>query len=518
MNEEYRTQCNVPVEIEFELIGSDSDDIEVSVDFSDPSGAQLAVPAFWAGGDTWKVRYASPLVGDHWFSGPRLSGRLQVEPYEGENGLFLHGPLRATSDRRHLEHADGTPFFWLGDTWWMGLTNRLHWPHEFKRLAEDRVEKGFNVVQIVAGLYPDMGAFDPRGANEAGFPWEADYARIRPEYFDEADRRLKHLVECGLTPCILGAWGYYLPWMGVEKMKRHWRYLIARYASWPVVWCAAGEANMPWYLAEGFPYDDREQVHGWTEVLRHIRSTDPFRRLSTIHPATLNGNSARHATDDESLLDFDMLQTPHGQAGAVPVTVKAVWESFAASPRMPVINGEAAYEMLFDSLPTRWTRTMCWLCLMNGAAGHTYGANGIWQCNRREQPHGASPTGRSWGEIPWDDAMKLPGSSQMAEGKRFLETFDWTRLEPHPEWACYEDGSEGVQAAGVGGVRLVYAVDPLPVVVKGLEPGHSYSAQYQDPAFEAFYPDPVVEVDRSGNWICPPPPGAEEDWLLVVKE
>jgi len=40
----------------------------------------------------------------------------------------------------------------------------------------------------VLGLDP----FDPRGANEAGFPWEKDYARIRPEYFDAADQRRDH--------------------------------------------------------------------------------------------------------------------------------------------------------------------------------------------------------------------------------------------------------------------------------------------------------------------------------------
>ena len=86
-------------------------------------------------------------------------------------------------------------------------------------------------VQIVAGLYPDMHPFDPRGANEAGFPWEKDYTRIRPEYFDAADARLQHLVDQGLTPCIVGAWGYYMPWMGVEKLNAHWRYLIARYGA-----------------------------------------------------------------------------------------------------------------------------------------------------------------------------------------------------------------------------------------------------------------------------------------------
>ena len=63
------------------------------------------------------------------------------------------------------------------------------------------------------------------GANEAGYPWEADYARINPAYFDAADLRIRYLVESGLTPCIVACWGYFLPIMGIPKIKKHWRYL-----------------------------------------------------------------------------------------------------------------------------------------------------------------------------------------------------------------------------------------------------------------------------------------------------
>jgi Protein of unknown function (DUF4038) len=227
---------------------------------------------------------------------------VEVRAYSGHNPLYLHGPLQVAPDKRYLEYADHTPFFWLGDTWWMGLCHRLHWPDEFQQLAADRKAKGFNVIQIVAGLYPDMPPFDPRGANEAGFPWETNYSRIRPQYFDAADKRLGYLVEQGFTPCIVGAWGYFMPWMGVHKMEMHWRYIIARYGAWPVVWCAAGEANLPWYLAKGFPYDDRQQVHDWTQVMRYIRETDPFRRPLTVHPTAINAYTARHATDDPGLL------------------------------------------------------------------------------------------------------------------------------------------------------------------------------------------------------------------------
>ncbi|GEM_PF-548504 len=444
-------ETNVPCEIVFtaqRLHADPFQSVVLDVVFTDPTGQSRRVPAFWAGGPVWKVRYASPLPGRHrWHSICNtaedaglhaVEGSVEVRRYRGTNPLFQHGPVRVATDKRHFEYADGRPFFWLGDTWWMGLSQRLHWPDEFAELTADRKTKGFNVVQIVAGLYPDMFPFDPRGANEAGFPWAADYTAIRPEYFDMADRRLQYLVDQGITPCLVGAWGYFLPWMGTAKMEAHWRYLIARYGSWPVVWCAAGEANLPWYLAPGFPYDDRKQAQGWTDVLRFIRATDPFRRPLTIHPTAINFYTARHATDDPNLLDFDMLQTPHGQREAVPVTIGAVRASVAAAPAMPVIDGEASYERLMDSLPTEWTRAMFWICLMNGAKGHTYGANGIWQLNRKGQPHGASPHGGSYGVIAWDDAMHLPGSAQVGYGRRFFESLPWTQLEPMPNTVSWE--------------------------------------------------------------------------------
>ncbi len=451
---------NVPVEIELRSTTVHSDpfnDLVVDAVFRNSRGVEQKVPAFWAGGDRWKVRFASPKpgtysyeticsdLGDRGLNGVR--GEVTVQPNTGSNPLFLHGGLRVSRDKRHLEHLDGEPFFWLGDTWWMGLAERLHWPDEFQRLTEDRVKKGFNVVQIVAGLYPDMFPFDKRGANEAGFPWEAEYARIRPEYFDRADIRIRYLIEKGITPCIVGAWGYFLPWMGVDRMKKHWRYLIARYGSYPVVWCAAGEANLPWYLAKGFPYDDREQVKGWTEVLRSIRATDSFHRLLTIHPTAINQYTSRHATDDAGLLDFDLLQTPHGRMEAAQVTVEAVQHSIKATPKMPVIDGEAAYEMLSDSLPTEWTRAMFWICMMNGAAGHTYGANGIWQNNRPDDPHGRSPNGPGYGRITSQEAMNLPGSQQIAMGMKFLKQFPWRKLEPLRGGASYSNSSRASLAS-----------------------------------------------------------------------
>ena len=74
----------------------------------------------------------------------------------------------------------------------MGLCKRLHWPDDFRALAADRVAKGFTVIQIVAGLYPDMPAFDARGIERGrATPGRPSTARINPAYFDMADLRMR---------------------------------------------------------------------------------------------------------------------------------------------------------------------------------------------------------------------------------------------------------------------------------------------------------------------------------------
>lgn len=425
---------------------------EVQLDFvvMTPDHQTLRVPGFWAGGRNWRGRYSSATLGVHRFrtecSDPSdaglqgAEGSVEVTSYWGDNPLFLRGGLRVAADHRHFAYADGTPFFWLGDTWWMGLCARLKWPEDFQTLAADRKAKGFNVIQIVAGLYPDMPAFDERGANEAGFPWEQHYRRIRPEYFDAADRRIFYLVEQGFVPCVIGAWGYHLPWLGADKMKQNSRYLIARWGALPVVWCAAGEGTMPFYLSKNPAAESALQKREWTEVIRSIHATDPFHRLVTIHPPS----RARDAVTDARVLDFDMHQSGHGDPAFRHAALAL--GAYRSEPIMPVISGEARYEALeigrkldaSDARQAFWAHVIC-----SGCAGHTYGANGIWQVNRRDRPYGASPGGNNWGTTPWDDAMRLPGSSQLAAAKRLLESIAWYKLEPHPEWVAWSAPESG---------------------------------------------------------------------------
>ncbi|MEO6034724.1 MAG: DUF5060 domain-containing protein, partial [Verrucomicrobiota bacterium] len=160
-----KTEANVMVEMTFKSSRSYADpfnEVTLDVIFKDPKGQEFRVPAFWAGTNLWKVRYASPEVGTHRYRSScseakdkgleARTGKVEVKPYTGQNPLYLHGPIKVSANRRYMEHLDGKPFFWLGDTWWIGLSQRLHWPEDVQTLTQDRKQKGFNVIQLVAGL------------------------------------------------------------------------------------------------------------------------------------------------------------------------------------------------------------------------------------------------------------------------------------------------------------------------------------------------------------------------------
>jgi len=506
-------------------------EVELDVLVAHSDGGSWRVPAYWAGNQEWRIRFAPPRVGSYEVmtvcsdkGNAALNGQtgsIDASAYPGGNPLLRHGSLRVSPTKRTLEYADKTPFFWLGDTWWMGLCGRLSWPGDFQLLTADRVRKGFTVIQIVAGLYPDMPPFDERGSNEAGFPWEEDYARINPSYFDMADLRIQWLVRSGLLPCIVGCWGYHLPMLGIAKMKQHWRNLIARWGAYPVVWCLAGEAVMPYYLSEDKETDRNRQLAGWTELGRYVRETDPCHRLVAIHPTEIG----RDQVEDDAVLDFNMLQTGHSGCASVSNTVAKVVAERDRKPEMPIVVAEVNYDGIIHGTQAEVQRLTFWTAMLSGAAGYTYGANGLWQVNTREKPYGPSPHGANWGTTPWEDACRLPGSEQVAIGRRLLERYEWWTFEPHQEWVRPQGGAADVNApfaAGIPGkIRVIYFYSPScpwssDLIVEAIEPDTRYRAFFYDPRNGEEHDLGRVNPEPDGRWRIPVQPTLE-DWVLVME-
>ena len=513
-------------------------EVELDVVFTHSTGKSWKVPAYWAGGQEWRIRFAPPLAGGYEVvsicsdrTNQELHGvahQLQVTEYNGENKLLKHGGLRITSSQRRFEYEDGTPFFWLGDTWWMSLCKRLSWPEEFQLLTADRKAKGFSVIQIVAGLYPDMPSFDERGANEAGFPWEKDFARINPAYFDAADLRIQWLIRSEMAPCIVGSWGYHLPEMTVPKMKQHWRNLVARWGSYPVIWCLAGESAMPYYLVTDKESGKPAQKAGWSEVGRYLSEIDPYHRLMTIHPQEIGRNEVL----EDSGVNINMLQPGHSGAESVANTVSKVLQECKRTPIMPVVVGEVNYEGIMHGNADEVQRHQFWVGFLSGAAGHTYGANGIWQVNTKTKPFGKSPGGGNWGDTPWEVAYQLPGAGQLKLALDLLQRYPWWAFEPHQEWVTppvgnpekgggiYAPGSaqkiNGIFAAGIPRkVRILYFYDSANgAVVGGFESGVKYKAFYWNPRDGSEVDLGIVKSDAKGNWPIPIRP-TMTDWALV---
>jgi hypothetical protein len=500
--------------------------VELDAVIVTPAGTEERVPAFWAGGSTWRVRYAPPSPGTYKIHSVcsetsnkdlhQVVSSLKAEAYTGSNPHYKNGVLQIAQDKRHFEHANGTPFFWLGDTWWMGLCRRMRWPDDFQTLVADRAQKGFTIVQIVAGLYPDMEPYDPRGANEAGYPWEPDYARINPAYFDMADVRIQYLADHGLAACIVGFWGYFIPRMGMARVKQHWRYLVARWGAYPVVWCLAGEGTMPYYLSKTKEQDAEVQKHGLTELARYVHSIDAHHHPITIHPS----RSARLCVDDPAVLDFDMLQTGHNDRQSVPNTIETVQTSLAATPQMPVLIGEVCYEGIQEASRQEVQRYMFWSALLSGTGGHTYGANGIWQVNTPTQPYGLSPHGHSWGGPAWNIAAQLPGSGQLGMAKKLLMRYSWWKLQPKPElvephWTK-GDYWQPFAAEVPGEVTIAFCPDfTKPAVFHNLE-SRSHKAFFFNPATGEELTIGDITPEADGSWKVPEIP-IFQDWVVVLE-
>ncbi|MEI6655177.1 MAG: DUF4038 domain-containing protein [Verrucomicrobiota bacterium] len=504
--------------------------VEVTLDVlvTAPDGGQFKVPAFWAGGNQWRFRYASGVAGTHIYRTEcsdaknvqlhGVNGKIEIAAYRGENLLYQHGALRVAKDQRHFEHTDGTPFFWLGDTWWKGLCKRLTM-EGFQELTADRKAKGFSVIQIVCGPYPDEGFLKPSWENEAGQPYLAkDLSGINPKYFDQADRRIQHLVDSGLVPAVVGAWGRgdcdAMQAFGAAALKRHWRYLVARYGAHPVVWIVAGEIA-----------DETKWGRGpWAEVAEYVRSIDPYHHPLTCHTAP--GNGRRGASGDACLIDFDMVGGNHDAPTAMKAKTLAILTSArATSPAMPVLVGETCYEGHMQQGFQDVQRHLFWMYLLAGAAGHTYGAAGVMPAGV-EGDHGnwGACSGQPYDWTTWKEGMNYAGSTQLGLGKKLLEKYPWWRFEPHPEWV-----DAGGYAAGIPGeVRIIY----LPrrniynwdgPTVKNLEPDVDWHAYYFDPATGRQFDQGVLKAraqagDATAQAVefkknVPSP----QDWVLVLE-
>ncbi len=161
----------VPLTLTFTASGSPSWlSFPLTATFTHSSGTKVVVEGYWDGGKTWRVRFApskpgswawSTTSGDSGLGGKRGTfSAISPSSSQLSGNSNLRGHLRIASDRRTFTRADGTPFFYLGDTgWFFGGADLT----AVKKWVDDRKAKGFTVMQVSY-----VGVKD---GNELGYPY-----------------------------------------------------------------------------------------------------------------------------------------------------------------------------------------------------------------------------------------------------------------------------------------------------------------------------------------------------------
>lgn len=484
-------------------------DVDLVVNFISPTGRRVQWDGYWDGNRDWQVTVSLDEPGTwRWEShssdptntGFYQQGTVACEPYAGDHPLYRHGPLCVSADGTHLEHADGTPFFWLADTAWNGVMRGGD--QDWDRYLAMRADQQYTVIHFVS---PNWRG-DAKDEFGLAACTEDHPIRIHPQFFQEKDRRVAMINEHGLIASPVLLWsllesdlGYKLPEADAIRLAR---YIVARYGAYQLVWLLGGDGD---YAKMG--YDRFKHIGRGVFANRHDR-------LVTLHPCGQSWPNEQYR--DESWMDLLGYQSGHGDA---PDHVKwlidgPVVEYRENKPQKPVINLEPNYEGAFGyQLNSPFTdyhvrRASYWSCLLSPTAGVTYGHDSIWNWNKQTGPsegHG------NWGNgavEPWQSGLDTPGIRSMTVLRKFFESLDWSTLKPAPQLLATQpgdaDAANFIAVAQTDDGKCVVAYTPVGGKVDLDTTG--YVVRWFDP--------------RTGKWsdATDTQTPDDQDWLLVLNK
>jgi len=490
-------------------------DVTLSATFTSPDGeTACTVPGFWDGGNVWRVRFAPRTPGrwrytiqssDDEMDGPWNDGAFLCEaPTAGEiaGNPNLRGFLKVSANRRYLEYADGTPFFWLGDAIWDGNSAAMAFDEdptdvngpmgevpEFRYFVDDRRSKRFSLIQLLVGV-PEVdfiGARTP-GTNEGGHLFLSRYDEINPRNFQWLDKRIDYIADSGLAVFLFGSWMPYDGFrMSPRDLKHYWRYLVARYQAHNVVWCLMGEYNSA---------DDKDVLR---DLGNYVDGLDASGHLTTIHPGPCDWHPLSNHSSSEHFHGEPWLDLHTQQTWDTPSEHFYLLRDYHLPHPAPVVNSEAGYVGLFGcSGPT--VRRDAWAVYTAGAAGYSYGAHGIEQWNDGKNDD-------DWESPRWYEVIDHPSSFEMKHLANFFSQVPWWTLAPRDDLV-----SQGFCLAEEG-VRYVVYLGPVlgETTVHGLP--DRYGARWYDPregAFRQAWGGPTFAKPGLGDWVLLVSPAGDD--------
>ncbi len=485
-----RTWVAAEITLESEKIYADPfNDVDVNLVLAG-CGVKYIIPAFWNGGNEWKIRFVCPSEGEWLYKtectdkeNDSLNGRtgkIICSAYDGELDVYRHGFVTTSYGKKYMTYDDGTPFFYLGDTHWsLGDETK----EMVKTICEKRIQQGFTVFQSE----PIGAGFDfSDGITDADMAGLADY-----------DAKFKIIADTGLTHANAE---FFFPYsMGVlidnmdgydesrtisdgaktvnplsesvkkylEKISRYW---VARYGAYPVMWTLGQEVDRDFYGRDDNHPQWNYLNNPYKLVAEYIDKYDAYSHPLTAHQENSGGVGAygsgegtseklKSYTDSKPSVFRDVYAhswyaaqwSPDLTENSSQKREKDFWYN---SQGKPVINYEGRYCYLWTK--NFGSRMQGWASYLSGMFGYGWGAHDTWSyLNTYDEDKNSydgvdTVTSEEKINATWRDALEYPCAYQMGYMKKFFTSFDWWNLIPRFNNTLYFDRCAGVCAYAAG--------------------------------------------------------------------
>ena len=508
--------------------------VDVTATFTGPGGEVIVRPGFWDGGNTWRVRFA-PTVTGQWSmvttctdpanSGLQGVGRtVQCNAYAGTLPIYQHGFLKVSPTGHFFVHADGTPFFYLGDTHWLFIHERFDTSNavgvasQFKYTVDRRVAQGFTVFQSEA-------IHNPHGGTHTG-PSEEAHADLRDGLtaadlpgFANIDRKFAYLADHGIVHA-----NSIITWVlepaqnavfTADCMTKLGRYWAARYGAYPVLWTVGQELDPNVYGAY-----NPATIGLWYAGAQAVADNDAYAQPLGVHMQSI-GNGINHPADSwwggkPYHKWWPMQLQSNLTAHAWQATAKEFYQNIPAKPAV-------LYESPYDTFWTdnKGARGAGYRAFQSGMCGYGYGANGVWNDLYAIGDYGTDYY-MPGSYLQWFDGANLPTGTQMTYLANCYKSLNWWNLTPRFDdaaWGVFADPDHSLLSSDGNTTYVVYFFGDgnATGTIMGMAAGVPYEASWFNPRTGVTTGLGGLTPTAAGQWTVPVRP-TSDDWVLLVKQ
>lgn len=469
---------------------------EVRVLLVSPLGETNRIYGFWDGGKEWKARFKPGFPGRWQYytmcsdtANPGLhgkSGEFLCTASEGESRFNRHGPIQVARDQQHLEHADHTPFFWLGDAAWLAAVKAT--PADWLEYVQKRAEQKFNVIQW---------QLQPKGAAaKTQFFTGTESITVDPTALRQLDAKIIAANKAGLLNAIAPLWEIGATESLPEAQAiRLLRYLVARWGAEDVAWIIAFECD-----------SSGEQAMRWQNICRAV-----FNVVNHAPVILLPGESfwIYDAFRPERWADVLGVQTASVRDGnSLPwlLTGPLTQERFKQPFRPLVAIAPAAEGKIFGlggAIDGDFSRRLLWWnALLNTPAGVTYSAKDVsdW----------TGPAFKREASAPWREALTLPGAEAIASLTQSLAASEFWKLRPAAQFKEFQPHPQGLLVTGTESSdrAVIYLPEAQTITLTGTNYSRATGVWLNPRTGESHPAGPAPR-------FTPPSPG---DWVLTLAQ